>query len=100
MENDKKENKIRRKKAEKEHPDIRKMVLHNVLITLLIMGISTIIAQAFFHYSKNSTSVAIIYVLTVMLVARYTTGYITGIIASVFRRVFRELCVYLSVYEF
>ena len=84
MENDKKENKIRRKKAEKEHPDIRKMVLHNVLITLLIMGISTIIAQAFFHYSKNSTSVAIIYVLTVMLVARYTTGYITGIIASVF----------------
>ena len=74
MENDKKENKIRRKKAEKEHPDIRKMVLHNVLITLLIMGISTIIAQAFFHYSKNSTSVAIIYVLTVMLVARYTTG--------------------------
>ena len=71
-------------KHEKEHPKIRTVILHNVLITLLIMGISTIMAQAFFHYSKNSTSVAIIYVLAVMLVARYTIGYITGIIAAVF----------------
>ena len=71
-------------KHEKEHSKIRTVILHNVLITLLIMGVSTIMAQAFFHYSRNSTSVAIIYVLAVMLVARYTTGYITGIIAAVF----------------
>ena len=71
-------------KHEKEHPKIRTVILHNVLITLLIMGVSTIMAQAFFHYSRNSTSVAIIYVLAVMLVARYTTGYIIGIIAAVF----------------
>ena len=67
-------------KHEKEHSKIRTVILHNVLI----MGVSTIMAQAFFHYSRNSTSVAIIYVLAVMLVARYTTGYITGIIAAVF----------------
>ena len=36
----------------------------------------------FFHYSANSTSVAIIYVLAVMLIARYTTGYVPGIVAS------------------
>lgn len=73
-----------KKKKESEHVTIRGVILHNAMVTLLIMGVSTIIAQAFFHYSRNSTSVAIIYVLAVMLVARYTTGYITGIIASVF----------------
>ena len=74
----------KQKNSQTEHPSIRRMILHNVLVTFLIMGVSTVIAQAFFHYSRNSTSVAIIYVLAVMLVARYTTGYITGIIASIF----------------
>ena len=63
---------------------MKTVILHNVSVTLLIMGISTVMAQAFFHFSRNSTSVAIIYVLAVMLVARYTTGYITGIITSLF----------------
>ena len=58
------------------------VILVNVLVTAILMIVATISAQAFFHYSKNSTSVAIIYVLTVMLVARYTTGYIPGMIAS------------------
>ncbi|RHP42713.1 DUF4118 domain-containing protein [Clostridium sp. AF32-12BH] len=79
-----KKRKRKPKNAEKEHPKLSNVIVHNVVITFLIMGISTIIAQAFFHYSRNSTSVAIIYVLTVMLIARYTTGYITGIIASIF----------------
>ena len=91
-------------KHEKEHPKIRTVILHNVLITLLIMGVSTIMAQAFFHYSRNSTSVAIIYVLAVMLVARYTTGYITGWIyhrnhCGGFWRIFCQLCFYFSIYE-
>ncbi len=54
----------------------------NILVTAVLMVAATIAAQAFFHYSSNSTSVAMIYVLTVMLVARYTTGYIPGIVAS------------------
>ena len=41
-------------------------------------------AVAFFYYGKNTTSVAIIYVLSVMLVARYTVGYASGIVASLF----------------
>ena len=75
---------VKQKKTEKEHLNMKRVILHNVSVTLLIMGISTVMAQAFFHFSRNSTSVAIIYVLAVMLVARYTTGYITGIIASLF----------------
>lgn len=46
-------------------------------------GIGNHCLKGFFHYSKNTTSVAIIYVLVVMLVARYTTGYVPGILASV-----------------
>ncbi|MDD3252602.1 MAG: DUF4118 domain-containing protein [Lachnospiraceae bacterium] len=66
----------------------RKTLAMNTTTTIAIMGVSTIVAEAFFHYSKNSTSVAIIYVLAVMMVARYTVGYIPGIIASLFGVVF------------
>ena len=62
----------------------KRVLWTNVIITVLIMGLFTLAAQFFFHYSRNSTSVAIIYVLAVMLVARYCTGYIPGIVASVF----------------
>ena len=77
-------------KHEKEHPKIRTV---------------TIMAQAFFHYSRNSTSVAIIYVLAVMLVARYTTGYIIGIIAAVFgvffvNYVFKIFCTFSLTFLF
>lgn len=48
----------------------------------LIMVIATASALIFFELSKNATNVAIIYVLAVLLVARFTTGYIPGIAAS------------------
>lgn len=69
------------KKGQKKRMEPQELIT-NIFVTMILMIIATIAAMAFFHYSKNSTSVAIIYVLTVMLVARYTTGYIPGIIAS------------------
>ncbi len=54
----------------------------NIVITVGIFVIATMLAVAFFHYSLNSTSVAIIYILAVMLVARYTNGYVPGVVAS------------------
>ncbi len=57
-------------------------VWNDILITGVLMVVTTIAAMLFFRYSKNSTSVAIIYVLAVMLVAKYTSGYIPGMIAS------------------
>ena len=56
----------------------------NIITTVLIMSLSTLVAVAFFYYGKNTTSVAIIYALSVMLVARYTVGYASGIVASLF----------------
>ncbi|MCI8957654.1 MAG: PAS domain-containing sensor histidine kinase [Lachnospiraceae bacterium] len=58
-------------------------LLTNIAVTSVLMTLATAAAAAFFHYSQNSTSVAIVYVLTVMLVARYTSGYVPGIVASV-----------------
>ena len=60
----------------------RKALLMNIVITIGIFVIATMLAIAFFHYSRNSTSVAIIYILAVMLVARYTNGYVPGVVAS------------------
>ena len=57
-------------------------LLMNICVTVGIFAAATILAVTFFHYSANSTSVAIIYVLAVMLIARYTTGYVPGIVAS------------------
>ena len=61
----------------------RKNLLTNILVTSGIFAAATLLSIAFFHYGMNSTSVAIIYVLAVMLVARYTNGYVPGILASI-----------------
>lgn len=71
-----------RNRRKKEKMTTR-VLIQNILVTAILLGVATLIAIAFFHCSRSSTSVAIIYVLTVMLIARYTTGYIPGIIASV-----------------
>lgn len=58
------------------------ILIKNIVLTVFILFVATLGSMAFFHYSKNTTSVAIVYVLAVMLVARSTTGYIPGIVAS------------------
>jgi len=84
------------KMQNKEQMDFNTL-LENILITAGIFIVATVLAIAFFHYSLNSTSVAIIYVLAVMLVARYTTGYVPGIVATFFG----VICVnYVFTYPF
>lgn len=60
----------------------QKLLVENILLTAFILVVATIGAFAFFYVGKNTTSVAIVYVLAVMLVARFTTGYVPGIVAS------------------
>lgn len=66
----------KKKKTKKE------IIIQNTLVIIIFMVVATISAVLFFRYSKNSTSVAIIYVLAVMLIARYTDGYIPGMVSS------------------
>ena len=61
----------------------KEVLTKNILVTGGGLIASTLMAIAFSHFSLNSTSVAVIYVLAVMLIARYTTGYVPGIVASI-----------------
>lgn len=58
-------------------------ILKNVSVTVILLLAATSASAGIFHFSQNSASVAIIYVLAVMLIARFTDGYVPGIIASV-----------------
>ncbi len=70
-----------------KHPKKRmdkKTLLRNILITSLILGFTTAGSFAFFTFTDNADSVAILYILAVVFTARFTTGYVPGIIASFF----------------
>ncbi len=60
----------------------RSRLARNIRVTAVLLIATTAMAYAFFVASHNSTSVAILYVLAVMLVARSTDGYVPGIVAS------------------
>lgn len=58
-------------------------ILKNVIVTIVVLAVATTASIAIFHFSQNSASVGIIYVLAVMLIARFTDGYVPGIISGV-----------------
>lgn len=60
----------------------RKTVIENTVTTIVFLIIATIIAAIFINCTNNSTNIAIIYMLAVTFVAKYTVGYVPGIIAS------------------
>lgn len=60
----------------------RTTLIKNTLLTLSVLALATLLAVLFFYFGKNTTSVAIIYILAVVLIAKYTDGYVPGIISS------------------
>ncbi len=69
-------------KKEKSEPMPRHMLIKNIILTVAVLSISTLLAILFFYFGKNTTSVAIIYILAVVFISRYSNGYIPGIISS------------------
>lgn len=63
-------------------PMPKKTLWLNILFTTAILAVATLLAYLFFYLGKNTTSVAIIYILAVVFISRYTAGYIPGIISS------------------
>lgn len=63
-------------------PMPKKTLWLNVLFTTAILAVATLLAYLFFYLGKNTTSVAIIYILAVVFISRYTDGYVPGIISS------------------
>lgn len=58
-------------------------LLFHLLCTATILILATIISLFFYLLTKNTTNVAIIYILAVVLTARYTEGYLPGAISAV-----------------
>lgn len=66
----------------KKNPMPRTILIKNTLLTLFVLAFATLLAVLFFYFGKNTTSVAIIYILAVVFIAKYTDGYVPGIISS------------------
>ena len=66
-----------------------KRFLRNISYTFLMLSLSTGLAFLLFHFVKNSSAnIALIYILALILIARWTTGYLYGIISSLFCVIF------------
>lgn len=58
--------------------------LQSILITCGLLVLSSLVSAMFFYLdSSTSANIELIYVLTLVLIARYTDGYLYGVFASV-----------------
>lgn len=59
-------------------------LLQNILVTIAVMGIATLFSLVLFYTSDyQGPNIALIYILALVIIGRYTTSYIPGIVASV-----------------
>ena len=67
----------------KQNPEQKgRTILRNILITVGIMGAATIVCLALQHFSEADTHVPLLFVLAVVIVARFTEGYVYGILSA------------------
>ena len=67
----------------KRNPEQKgRTILRNILITVGIMGAATIVCLALQHFSEADTHVPLLFVLAVVIVARFTEGYVYGILSA------------------
>lgn len=69
----------------------RKIAISNFLICTGFLTAATIAATVFSYISDSLINVSMFYILSVLMIARYTEGYIPGIIASVVCTIFVNL---------
>lgn len=66
----------------------RELLIHNILITITLLAAATAGTGMLVYSTQNTTNISIVYMLAVMLIARFSHGYVPGIIASLFAVVF------------
>lgn len=72
-------------------------LIRNIIVTSVFLLGATTCSALFLFIGGNRTNVGIVFMLAVMLTARYTDGYVPGIVASVFG----VICVnYVFTYPF
>ncbi len=69
----------------------REIAINNFLICTGFLVAATVAATVFSYISDSFISVSMFYILSVLMIARYTEGYIPGIIASVVCTIFVNL---------
>ena len=71
---------------------------HNIVSTIIILAIATILAFSFFHITQSDpANIALIYILALIIIARITTGYFFGIISAFLRDIY-QLVFYLPIF--
>lgn len=59
--------------------------LFSILFSTLCMSVATGISYLYFHsVPQNTANIALVYILALVLVSKYSTGYLYGIICSLF----------------
>ncbi len=59
--------------------------IFSILFSLLCMGLATGLAFLYYHIvPENSANIALVYILALVIVSRYTLGYLYGIICCLF----------------
>lgn len=72
--------------------------IFSILFSLLCMGISTVVSFLYYHIvPNNSANIALVYILALVIVSRYTVGYLYGIVCCLFS----VICInYLFTYPY
>lgn len=77
-----------------------KNFLRNISYTLIMLALATGLAFLFFHFGQDNTpNIAFVYILALILIARWTTGYLYGILSSLFCVVFINGCFTYPFFE-
>ena len=62
---------------------------HNIVSTIIILAIATILAFSFFHITQSDpANIALIYILALIIIARITTGYFCFFLRNIYQLVF------------
>jgi len=69
------------------------ITLNDIMRTMAVIILSTFISVGLFEINIKNQSIILLYILTVLIISRITTGYIYGILASI-------LCVLIDNYFF
>lgn len=58
-------------------------IFRDLCLVLLLLTLATVLGAIFQHYGFHKTNIVVVYIFSVLLLARFTKGYFWGIAASV-----------------
>ena len=82
-----------KKTAKTDNSSDPKTLCYNILSTICILTLATVLASSFFHITRSDpANIALIYILALIIIARITSGYVFGIISALFCVIFINWC--------